>query len=317
MPEDNIYDILIAGGGPAGMTAALYALRAGKKTCIIDKTGFGGQIIHSPKVENFPGTIEMSGNEFANRMAEQLLNLDAGVGIGTVTEIVQDGPYKEIYTEDGAVYRGRALIIAAGAKHRTPGIPGEEQWIGSGIFFCAVCDGPPFRDKSVALIGGGNSALQEAIFLSDICREITIVQDLPDFTGEIKLREIVSARSNIRTLFGTVVDGFITGGGKFQGLRVSETAAGIKTDLQCDGVFVAIGMVPENGAFAGWVDLDTQGYIAAGEDCLTKSPGVFAAGDCRAKPVRQLTTAAGDGAVAALAACRYIDRQSGGDHGIN
>jgi thioredoxin reductase (NADPH) len=308
-PENNIYDIFIVGGGPAGMTAALYALRSGKKVCVIDKTGFGGQIIHSPKVENFPGTMEMSGNDFANRMAEQLLNLDAGVEMGTVTGITQDGLYKEILTEEGMVYRSRAVIIAAGARHRTLGIPGEEQWIGKNIFFCAVCDGPLFRNKSAALAGGGNSALQEAIYLSEICREITIIQDLPDFTGEIKLREIISSRTNIRTVFGAVVDSFIAGRGEFQGLHILESATGIKKDIKCDGLFVAIGLIPENGAFAGLVDLDNNGYIAAGEDCLTRTPGIFIAGDCRTKPVRQLTTAAGDGAVAALAACRYIDQQ--------
>ncbi|MDR0639105.1 MAG: FAD-dependent oxidoreductase [Spirochaetaceae bacterium] len=310
--KENTYDILIVGGGPAGMTAALYALRSGKSACIIDNTGFGGQIVHSPKVENFPGTMEMSGNDFANRMAEQLLNLDADVGIGTVCEIAQDGSYKEIHTEDGSVYRGRTLIIAAGAKHRTLGISGEEQWIGSKMFFCAVCDGPLFKDKSIALIGGGNSALQEAIFLSEICREITIVQDLPDFTGEIKLRGIIATRSNIRSIFGTVVESFIVGGEEFQGLRVSESATGVKTDIACDGFFVAIGLVPENGIFAGWVDLDKQGYIIAEEDCHTKTPGIFVAGDCRSKSVRQLTTAVGDGAMAALAACRYIDQQING-----
>jgi thioredoxin reductase (NADPH) len=308
MSENGIFDILIIGGGPAGMTAALYAARAGKKPCIIDKTGFGGQIIHSPKVENFPGTLEMSGNDFANRMAEQLLALDVSVEMGNVTGINPESSHKEVITGEGGVYRGRSVIIASGAKHRTLGIPGEDAWTGNGIYYCAVCDGPLFMNKSAALIGGGNSALQEAIHLSDICQDVTIVQNLPDYTGELKLREIVSAKSNIRALFGTVVKDFITNNGQIEGLRLLESDTGKITDLKCDGVFVAIGLVPENEAFANLVDLNQYGYISAGEDCLTKTSGIFTAGDCRSKTVRQLTTAVADGAVAALAACRYVDQ---------
>jgi thioredoxin reductase (NADPH) len=304
----DVFDIIIIGGGPAGMTAALYAARAGKKACIIDKTGFGGQITHSPKVENFPGTMEMSGNDFANRMAEQLLALDVSVEMGTVTGINPGNSFKEAITEEGGVYRGRTVIIASGAKHRTMGIPGEDAWTGNGIYYCAVCDGPLFMHKTVALIGGGNSALQEAVHLSDMCDEVIIVQNLPDFTGETKLKETVSAKSNVRAIFGTVVEGFIAATGTLEGLHLLESGTGKKTDIICDGVFVAIGMAPENEAFARVAELDKNGYIVSGEDCLTRTAGVFIAGDCRAKTVRQLTTAIGDGAVAALAACRYIDQ---------
>jgi len=307
MSENEVYDILIIGGGPAGMTAALYASRANKRVCIIDKTGFGGQITHSPKVENFPGTMEMSGNDFANRMAEQILAMDVGVEMGTVTGISQDDSLKIVQTEEGNAYQGRSVIIAAGAKHRMLGIAGEEEWAGKGVYFCAVCDGPLFKDKLVILIGGGNSALQEAIHLSEICREIIIVQNLPDFTGEMKLREIISSKPNVRTIFGTIVDGFINDDGKLHGLILLESATGVKSNINCDGVFVAIGLAPENEAFVDITDLDKYGYIVSGEDCLTKTSGIFVAGDCRTKTVRQLTTAAGDGAVAAIAACRYID----------
>ncbi|MDR1903243.1 MAG: FAD-dependent oxidoreductase [Treponema sp.] len=308
MSEHEIYDILIIGGGPAGMTAALYAARAGKKPCIIDKTGFGGQITHSPKVENFPGTMEMSGNDFANRMAEQLLALDVSVEMGNAAGIQQEGSYHAVRTEEGGLYRGRSVIIASGAKHRTLGITGEEEWTGNGIYYCAVCDGPLFKDKSVILVGGGNSALQEGIHLSDICRDITMVQNLPDYTGEIKLRETVSTKPNVRAVFGTVVKDFIVNKGRLEGLRLLESGTGKETDLKCDGVFVAIGLVPENEAFAGAAELDQDGYITSGENCLTRTAGVFAAGDCRVKNVRQLTTAVSDGAIAALAACRYVDQ---------
>lgn len=307
MFDPKIYDILIVGGGPAGMTAALYALRANKSVCVIEKDSFGGQINHSPRVENFPGTMVMSGNEFANNMAEQIMAVGVDVEMETVTGIHDEGEYKAVVTEGGGAYKSRAIVIATGAKHRMLGLPGEEELIGNGMYFCAVCDGAYFKGKSVAVIGGGNSALQEAILLAETCSEVVMVQNLPDFTGEMKLRETLMARPNVRAIFGTVAEGFMTGDSKLRGLRLVESATGVKSELSCDGVFVAIGLAPENKAFGEVAELNGYGYFATGEDCLTRTPGVFVAGDCRAKSVRQLTTAVGDGAVAALTACRYVD----------
>ena len=307
MFDDKIYDILIVGGGPAGMTAALYASRANKSVCLIEKASFGGQITSSPRVENFPGTMQMSGSDFGNQMAGQILALGVDVEMETVIGIRNAGAYKVVVTEEGGNHQGRAVIVATGVKHRRLSLPGEEQLIGNGVYFCAVCDGAYFKDKPVAIIGGGNSALQEALLLSETCSEITIVQNLPEFTGEMKLQEAVMAKHNVQVKFGTVVESYITEGDKLWGLQLVESASGLKSEISCDGVFLAVGLKPENEVFEGVAELNDYSYFASGEDCLTKTPGFFVAGDCRSKSVRQLTTAVGDGAVAALAACSYID----------
>ncbi|AOT73201.1 thioredoxin-disulfide reductase [Geosporobacter ferrireducens] len=302
-----MYDILIVGGGPAGMTAALYGSRANKSVCIIEKGAFGGQITSSPRVENWPGTVQMSGSDFGNQMAEQILAAGVDVEIETVIDIRNEGAYKVVVTEDGGYHKGRAVIVATGVKHRRLCLPGEEQLIGNGVYFCAVCDGAYYKDKSVAIIGGGNSALQEAVLLSEICSKVFVIQNLPEFTGEMKLREAVMGKPNVSVKFGTVVERYITEGNKLCGLQLVESAYGVKSEISCDGVFLAVGLKPENEVFAELAELNDYGYFASGEDCLTRTPGFFVAGDCRSKNVRQLTTAVADGAVAALAACSYID----------
>nr|WP_312579233.1 FAD-dependent oxidoreductase [Sedimentibacter sp.] len=306
MFNSNIYDIVIVGGGPAGMTAALYALRANKSVCVIEKSSFGGQITSSPKVENYPGMMGISGSDFGNQLAEQIISLDADVEMETVIDIHEEGNYKVINTEEGNEFRARTVIIANGVKHRMLGVTGEDELIGNGVYFCAVCDGAIFKNRPVAVIGGGNSALQEAILLSETSSEVTVIQNLPDLTGEMKLRETLLSRQNVQVIYNTVVDVFIQESGQFSGIRLVNSN-GIKSELSCDGVFIAIGLIPKNEEFAGIVELNKHGYFKVGEDTLTKTPGVFVAGDCRAKDVRQLTTAVGDGAVAAISACRYID----------
>jgi len=302
-----MYDIVVVGGGPAGMTAALYAVRNGKSALVLEKGGFGGQIAYSPRVENYPGTLSMSGNEFADRMLEQILAQGAEVEIETVTAVRDEGGSKRVLTESGAEYEAKALIIATGVKHRMLGLEGENALVGNGISFCALCDGEYYRGQTVAVAGGGNSALQEATLLADVCKELVMVQDLDFFTGEEKLVKALAARPNVRMLTGMAIERLLTEGGSLKGLKLLKKASGESITLFCDGLFVAIGLIPENEAFSGIVSLDGAGYIASGEDCLTGNGGVFAAGDCRAKQVRQLTTAAADGAISALAACRYID----------
>jgi len=302
-----MHDIIIIGGGPAGMTAALYAQRNGKSALVLEKGGFGGQITYSPRVENFPGTLSMSGNEFADKMLEQILAQGAEVEVETVTGLVDDGAVKRILTESSTEYEARAVVIATGVKHRMLGLAGEYALVGTGISFCAVCDGEYYRGQTVVVAGGGNSALQEATLLADVCKEVILVQDLDCFTGEAKLAQTLLARPNVRALTGTAIDALITADGALCGLQVRNKATGEKNRLSCDGLFVAIGLIPENDAFAELVPLDTVGYIAAGENCETGCAGIFAAGDCRKKRVRQLTTASADGAVAALAACEYIN----------
>ena len=302
-------DIIVIGGGPAGMTAALYALRNGKSVLILEKHGFGGQITYSPKVENWPGTAQMSGNEFADALLDQVMTQGAEVDLAEVLRVEDRGETKAVFTDDGKVHEAKALIIATGVKHRMLGLPGENELVGEGISFCAVCDGDFYSGQTVCVAGGGNSALQEAILLAGKCSKVIMLQDLPAFTGEKKLQEILFARENVEKRTGVKITGLETENGELRGVTVETRESGEKETVACDGLFVAIGLIPENEAFRELAALNSYGYFDSDEGCTTKTPGVFVAGDCRSKNVRQLTTAAGDGATAALAACRYIDGQ--------
>lgn len=300
-------DVIVVGGGPAGLTAALYALRNGKTVTILEKHGPGGQITYSPKVENWPGTLQMSGNEFADKLLDQIIAQGGEIELEEAVGVTEENGLRIVSTADGNRFEGKAVILATGVKHRMLGLPGENELVGEGISFCAVCDGDFFTGKKVCVAGGGNSALQEAILLSGKCSEVTMLQDLPEFTGEKKLQEILFGRNNVRAMTNVKITALRKNGEDFAGVTVEDRTTGEKTDVDCDGLFVAIGLIPENEAFKNLADLNSYGYFDSAEDCLTKTPGVFVAGDCRSKTVRQLTTAAGDGAVAALAACRYID----------
>ncbi len=302
-------DIIVIGGGPAGMTAALYALRNGKSVLILEKHGFGGQITYSPKVENWPGTPQMSGNEFADALLDQVMTQGAEVDLAEVLRVEDRGEMKAVFTDDGKVHEAKALIIATGVKHRMLGLPGENELVGEGISFCAVCDGDFYSGQTVCVAGGGNSALQEAILLAGKCSKVIMLQDLPEFTGEKKLQDILFARENVEKRTGVKITGLETENGELRGVTVETRESGEKETVACDGLFVAIGLIPENEAFRELAALNSYGYFDSDEGCTTKTPGVFVAGDCRSKNVRQLTTAAGDGATAALAACRYIDGQ--------
>ena len=302
-------DVIVVGGGPAGMTAALYARRNGKSALVIEKNGFGGQITHSPKVENYPGTLSMSGNEFADRMLDQILAQGAEIEFENVTAVqVNENGTKTVLTEEGGAYEGKTVILATGVKHRMLGLEGEEELVGEGISFCAVCDGDFYTDKTVCVAGGGNSALQEAVLLSDKCRQVIMLQDLTFFTGEEKLQEVLFARDNVRALTDVKINSLLTEDGALTGVAIENRTTGEKQEISCDGLFVAIGLIPENEPFKELADLNSYGYYDSDEQCLTRTPGVFVAGDCRSKGVRQLTTAVADGATAALAACRYINQ---------
>ena len=298
-----MYDIIIIGAGPAGLTAAVYARRAGKTVLVIEKGTFGGQITYSPRVENIPGFISLTGNEFAEKLVEQALNLGAEIECAEVTGIC-DGEIKTVNTDSGD-YQGKAVIIATGAKHRLLGVQGEEEYIGEGISFCAVCDGAFYEGKDVAVIGGGNSALQEALLLSETSRKVYVVQNLSFITGEKALYDKLCEKSNVEVVFDAVVDSFVGDNGTLKGIVID--VKGEKKQLIVDGVFVAIGLVPQNEPFAKLIKLDERGYVDASEACMTDCKGVFVAGDCRQKQIRQVTTAASDGAVAALAAVKYLD----------
>ena len=305
----NMYDIIIIGGGPAGMTAALYAQRNGKKALVIERNGFGGQITHSPKVENYPGTLQMSGNEFADKMLDQIMAQGAEIELENAVAVEDRGKTKVVRTEEGSTFEGRAVVIATGVKHRMLGLPGEDELVGEGISFCAVCDGDFYSGQRVCVAGGGNSALQEAVLLSEKCGEVVILQDLPALTGEQKLQDALRAKANVRAICDTKINGLVTDNGALRGVEIESRITGEKQVVHCDGLFVAIGLIPENEPFEALAELNDWGYFASGEDCKTRTPGVYVAGDCRSKGVRQLTTAVADGATAALAACRYIDTE--------
>ena len=297
-----MYDIIIIGGGPAGLTAALYAKRANKSVLVIEKATFGGQITYSPKVENIPGFLSLSGNEFAEKLIEQVLEQGAEVEMAEVTGITKADTFT-VHT-DGGDFEGKTVIIATGAKHRLLGLDREEAFIGEGISFCAVCDGAFYEGKTVAVIGGGNSALQEAILLSDLAKKVYVVQNLDYLTGEPKLQEQLYAKDNVEIILGTVVKELL-GDTELNGIKV-ENGAGERT-LQIDGMFVAIGLIPQNEPFAEHISLNAWGYAESSEDCKTTTEGIFVAGDCRSKRIRQVATAAADGAIAALAAVDFID----------
>ena len=303
-----MYDIIIIGAGPAGLTAAIYARRAEKSVLLIEKATFGGQITHSPRVENYPGFISLSGSELGEKLFEQALALGTDIELDTVTGIGGEAGHITVTCEGGSSFEGRTAIIATGSRHRDLGLEGEEKFVGEGISYCAVCDGAFYKGKTVAVIGGGNSALQEAVLLSEGCTHVTVVQNLPYLTGEPSLQNILAGRDNVSFIYSTVVAG-ILGDDTFEGLLLRNVDTGEETTLTVDGTFVCIGQIPENSAFADVVKLNDYGYVAAGEDCRpeTAIPGVFVAGDCRTKSIRQVTTATADGAVAALAACRYLD----------
>ena len=303
-----MYDVIVVGGGPAGMTAALYALRNGKSALVIEKNGFGGQITHSPKVENYPGTLSMSGNEFAEQTLSQILAQGAEIEFETVISVCPEADRKVVITEEGGRYESRTVILATGVKHRMLGLEGEDELVGEGISFCAVCDGEFYSGKTVCVVGGGNSALQEAILLAETSKEVIVLQDLPHFTGEARLQEVLFSRPNVKGMTEIKVRRFLTEDGELRGVEVIHQASGEVQTIACDGLFVAIGLIPENEPFSSLAELNEYGYFDTDEQCLTKTPGIYVAGDCRSKRIRQLTTAVADGATAALAACQYINQ---------
>ena len=303
-----MYDILVIGGGPAGLTAAIYGLRAGKTVLVIEKGGFGGQIAFSPKVENIPGFATITGAEFADKLTEQALGLGAEVEMEKVISLEKTDEGFLANTEEGSTFAGRTVILALGVKHRVLGLPGEEDLIGNGISFCAVCDGAFYAGQEVAMIGGGNSALQEALLLSEVCTKVTVVQNLADFTGEKKLAEALLEKENVEVHFSTLVDGYEQENGSLTGLRLRNDITGEVSRIRVDGAFLAVGLMPENDAFAELAALNDWGYFDSAEDCVTRTPGLFVAGDCRSKRIRQVVTAAADGAIAAMAACRYLEQ---------
>lgn len=299
-----MYDLIIIGGGPAGLTAAVYAARAAKTVLVLEKETAGGQITLSPQVENIPGFASVSGAEFADKMVDQAMTQGTEIEFGEVVALEDHGDYKTAVTDFGDRYDAKAVILATGAAHRHLGLPEEEKFIGNGESFCAVCDGAFYKGRTVALVGGGNSALVEAVMLADLVEKLYILQDMPYLTGEAKMQERLRAKENVEILCNVRVTGLL-GDDELNGVRIEQN--GNAKEIPVDGLFVAIGTVPQNNAFKDLLDLDERGYVMARENVLTKTRGIFVAGDCRAKRVRQVTTAAADGAEAAIAAVNFIE----------
>ncbi len=298
-------DIIVIGGGPAGLTAAVYARRAGKSVLVLEKDALGGQITWSPKVENYPAVPAVSGMDLGNRMAEQAMDMGAEVEIDEVLRIEDFGSHKRVYGSFGTEYDARAVILAAGAKPRKLGLKREDELVGSGVGYCAVCDGAFFKGQAVAVNGGGNSALQDAVLLSDLCSRVYLVHRRDSFRGEEALVDRLRGKENVEFVLNAVITG-LKGDSELSGITVEQD--GLQREIPVSGLFVAIGHEPDLAAFADFLDRDAQGYAASDEGCLTKTEGFFVAGDCRRKKIRQVTTAAADGAVAALAACAWLDR---------
>lgn len=300
----KLYDIVVVGGGPAGLTASLYGQRNGKSTLVIEKSVFGGQIVNSPKVENIPGFNSISGDEFGDLLLNQVTAQGGEVMFDNVTKLEINNDEVITYTEMLEPVHSKTVIIATGTKHRTLGLNNEENLIGKQIHFCAVCDGNFYKDKKVVMVGGGNSAFVEANLLADIVSELVVLQDLPMFTAEAKLQEQLLSKANVETHVNTKVLEYMAENGKLSGVKYLEN--GQEKIVNCDGVFLAVGLVPDNKAFTNVADIDDRGYFVSDELATTKTPNIFVAGDCRSKSLRQVATACSDGANAAIQACNYL-----------
>lgn len=302
-----MYDILIIGGGPAGLTAAIYAARAGKRTAILEREAAGGQIVSAPLVENYPGAPSVSGAELAGRMRAQAEALGAELLYTVAAGLEKTQTGFRVLCTDGT-REARAVILATGASHRRLGLPGEELLTGCGVSYCALCDGAFYEGADVAVVGGGETALQDALFLASTCRSVTLIHRRDSFRAGAQLVSRAERQENIRILRGRTVEKLLWSDEALQGLLLTNRKTGQTERLDVEGLFVAVGQVPQSAPFADAV-AEENGYYLAGEDTKTSLPGVFAAGDGRKKQVRQLTTAVSDGTAAAIAACRYLEEQ--------
>ncbi len=302
-----MYDIIVIGAGTAGLSAAIYAVRAGKSVVVLEGKNYGGQIINTPSIENYPGIKNISGFEFATNLYEQAIELGAKVEYKKVNGIDKgiEARYKVIIDDknnEDSYYECDKVIIATGTINRKLGIDREDELIGKGISYCATCDGAFYRGKDVAVIGGGNTALEDAAFLSNYCNKVYVIHRRESFRGEDALVNVLKDKDNVEFILDSVVTS-LKGNEVLSSIEIINLKTKDVSNIKVSGVFIAIGQVPKNEEFAEIIDVDEYGYIIAGEDCRTTMEGIYVAGDCRTKKVRQLTTAAADGAMAALAAC--------------
>lgn len=300
-------DLVVIGAGTAGLTAAIYGVRAGLTVEVLEQKIYGGQIITTSSVENYPGMPGVSGADFATALYQQAKELGASISFQPIKEARLEGQPKVLVTGQRE-YQAKSVILATGANPRKLGCLGEEQYIGSGVSYCATCDGAFHKGKDVVIVGGGNTAIEDAQVLSGLCRKVYIVHRRSQFRAEKRTVERLRRKENIEWITDAAVEE-ILGGQNVESVILRSLKDGSTRELSVSGVFVAIGSEPDNQLFASQIQLDAQGYIIAGEDCVTNLPGVFAAGDTRTKKVRQIVTAAADGAVAALAASEYIAKR--------
>ena len=299
-----MYDIIIVGAGPAGMTAAIYGRRASKSVLVLEAKSYGGQIINTPDIENYPAAMHISGFDFATKLYEQAKELGAEIRFEKVTAISDEGDFKTVSTKKNS-YEAKALILATGSESRKLGLENEDKLIGRGISYCATCDGSFFRGKTVAVVGGGNTALEDALYLSDIAETVYLIHRRDTFRGEDASVEKLKERKNVKFVYNSNVTK-LNAEKRLQSIEITNQNGEVST-LEVNGLFVAVGRTPENQNFAPLIKLDDSGYIIAGEDCHTNVPGIFVAGDNRVKAIRQLVTAASDGAVAATEAVKYTN----------
>ena len=297
-----MYDIVIVGAGPAGLTAAIYALREEKKVVILEKETIGGKITSSSKIENYPGFKSISGMDFANNLYEQVINLGGEINIEEVLSI-ENGKVKKVITDENT-YETKSIIIASGSKYKTLNLDKEEELIGNGISFCTVCDGSFYKNKDVCVVGGANSALNSALYLSKICNKVYLVVRGHKLKGDKKVIDNVLSLSNVEVLYNTTVNKYILDNDELVGVEVKSNECEKRLDVE--GVFLAIGQSPEIDYLNDLIKVDENNYVLASEDCITNIDGIFVAGDVRKKKVRQLTTAVSDGTNAAINAINYL-----------
>ena len=300
-----MYDIIIIGAGPAGMTAALYGARAGMNVLLLEASVSGGQIVTTPEIENYPAIDSVAGWDLAQKMSEQIRNLGVNIITGDVSAITENGDGTKTVVTSSGTFDGKTVVIANGAKRKKIGCAGEEEFLGKGVSYCAVCDGGFFRGKTVAVVGGGNSAIEDALYLAEVCKKVYIINRRSVFRALGRYLDTARGKSNVEFLPPAVVSE-IRGDARVTGVTLSPTDGGAEYPLEIDGVFVSIGLAPDNSPFASLVALDETGYIKAGETCETSAHGIYAAGDTRTKPLRQIVTAIADGAVAASRAADHV-----------
>lgn len=300
-----MYDCVIIGAGPAGMTAALYLLRSNKKVAVIEKSSFGGKIALAHSVENYPGKKKMSGLEFSSDLLDQITYLGCDLFFDEAVSIKKDNGDFIVECFDDTLLTAKTIIIAVGTENRPLGVEDEEKFIGKGVSYCALCDGAFYKDKNIAVIGGGNTAVGDAIMLSEIANTVYLIHRRNEFRAESTVVDLLKSKENIKIITPAKVTELI-GEDKLSEIVIDKD--GTTQTLKVDGVFVAIGLISALTPFGESIALDSSGYADSGEDCLTNTPGIFVAGDCRKKSVRQLTTAVSDGTVAAVAAYEYLNK---------